>query len=223
MQLLINGMMYFACKYMLYTIIRLWWDDKSWFFLSLSMSASFCLNIWYTWRCTHISLHIYFLSPSPGVICVGRLTHQLPRNKRATVLPTSLEHCSFNACNVISAHGHVMWSMQRYCHSRVHCSDAIMSAMASRITSLTIVYSTVHSGAHQRKYQSSASLAFVRGIQWWPVNSPHKGPVTPKMFPWCNHHDIRTQADRDISGPNLLSSFVHQSSLLIYWSICFIW
>ena len=30
----------------------------------------------------------------------------------------------------------------------------------------------------------SASLAFVRGIHWWSVNSPHKGPVTRKMFPF---------------------------------------
>ena len=39
-------------------------------------------------------------------------------------------------------------------------------------------------GIDQRKHQSSASLAFVRGIRWWPVNSPHKGPVTRKMFPF---------------------------------------
>ena len=65
---------------------------------------------------------------------------------------------------------------------QVHYSDVIMGAMASQITSLTVVYSTVHSGADQRKFQSSASLAFVRGIHWWPVNSLHKGPVTRKMF-----------------------------------------
>ena len=63
-------------------------------------------------------------------------------------------------------------------------SDVIMGAMASQITSLTIVCSTVYSGADQRKYQSSASLAFVMGIHRWPVNSPHKGPVTRKMFPF---------------------------------------
>ena len=57
-----------------------------------------------------------------------------------------------------------------------------MNAMASQITSLAIVYSTVYSGANQRKHKSSASLAFVRGIHRWPVNSPHKGPVTRKMF-----------------------------------------
>ena len=34
-----------------------------------------------------------------------------------------------------------------------------------------------------RETPSSASLAFVRGIHRWPVNSPHKGPVTRKMFP----------------------------------------
>ena len=59
-----------------------------------------------------------------------------------------------------------------------------MSAIASQITSLTIVYSIVPSGADQRKYQSSASLTFVREIHWWPVNSPHKWPETRKMFPF---------------------------------------
>ena len=59
-----------------------------------------------------------------------------------------------------------------------------MSAMASQITSLTIVYSAVYSGADQRKPQSSASLAFVWGIHRGPVNCPHKGPVTQKMFPF---------------------------------------
>ena len=39
-------------------------------------------------------------------------------------------------------------------------------------------------GADQRKHQSSASLAFVRGIHRSPVNSPYKGPVTRKMFPF---------------------------------------
>ena len=57
-----------------------------------------------------------------------------------------------------------------------------MGAMASQITRLTIVYSTVYSGADQRKHQNSASLAFVWGIHRWPVNSPHKWPVTRKMF-----------------------------------------
>ena len=59
-----------------------------------------------------------------------------------------------------------------------------MGAIASQITSLTIVYSIVCSDADQRKHQSSASLAFVRGIHRGPVNSPHKWPVTRKMFPF---------------------------------------
>ena len=67
--------------------------------------------------------------------------------------------------------------------SRCHYSDVMMGAMASEIPSLTIVYSTVYSGADQRKHQSSTSLAFVRGIHQWPVTSPHKWPVTRKMFP----------------------------------------
>ena len=67
---------------------------------------------------------------------------------------------------------------------RLHYNDVIMGAIASQITSLMIVYSTVYSGADQRKHQSSASLAFARGIHRWPVNSPYKGPVTRKMFPF---------------------------------------
>ena len=65
-----------------------------------------------------------------------------------------------------------------------HYSDVIMGSIVSQIPSLTIVYSTVYSGSDQRKHQSSASLAFVRGIHRRPVNCPHKGPVTRKIFPF---------------------------------------
>ena len=70
------------------------------------------------------------------------------------------------------------------CRGTVHYGDVTMGSIASQITSLTIVYSTVYSGADQRKHQSSVSLAFVRGIHRGPVNSPHKWPVTRKMFPF---------------------------------------
>ena len=66
----------------------------------------------------------------------------------------------------------------------IHYGDVIMGMIASQITSLTIVYSTVYSDTDQRKHQSSASLAFVRGIHRGPVNSPHKWPVTRKMCPF---------------------------------------
>ena len=59
-----------------------------------------------------------------------------------------------------------------------------MSTMASQITSLTIVHSTVYSDVDQRKYLSSASPAFVEGIHRWLAYSPHKWPMTRKMFPF---------------------------------------
>ena len=74
------------------------------------------------------------------------------------------------------------WSRTR--NKPSHYSDVIMGPMAFLITSLMIVYSTVYSGVDQRKHQSSASLAFVRGIHRGLVNSPHKWPVTQKMFPF---------------------------------------
>ena len=66
----------------------------------------------------------------------------------------------------------------------IHYNDVKMGTIASQITSLTIVYSTVYSDADQRKHQSSASLVFVWGIHRGPMNSPHKWPVTRKMFPF---------------------------------------
>ena len=65
-----------------------------------------------------------------------------------------------------------------------HYNDVLMGMMASQITSLPTGYSTFYSGGDQRKHQSSVSLAFVQGIHRWPVNSPHKGPVRLKMFPF---------------------------------------
>ena len=65
-----------------------------------------------------------------------------------------------------------------------HYTDAIMGTVASQVTSLTILYTTLYSDADQSKHQSSASLAFVWGIHRGPVNSPHKWPVTRKMFPF---------------------------------------
>ena len=81
-----------------------------------------------------------------------------------------------------------------------------MGAMASQITSLSIVYSTIYSAADQRKHQSSASLAFVRGIHRWPVNSPHKWPITRKMFPF---DDVVMMRNRSILW------------MLMPWFFCF--
>ena len=81
--------------------------------------------------------------------------------------------------STISWHWNVAWNRNRY-------NDVIMNTMASQITSLTIVYSSVNP-ATDKKYQSSASLDFVRGIHRGPVYSPHKRPVTRKMSPF---HDV---------------------------------
>ena len=99
-----------------------------------------------------------------------------------------------------------------------HYHDVIMSAMASQITSFTIVYSTVFSGADQRKHQSSASQAFVQGIHRWPVNSQHKWPVTRKMFPFD---------DVIMSNPKDMIKIVWYMTITKYdksWTVCiYLW
>ena len=81
-----------------------------------------------------------------------------------------------------------------------------MGAMASQITSLIIVYSTVYSGTDQRNHQSPASLAFVSGIHRWPVNSPHKWPVKRKMFPF---DDVIMLSHKMLPAPFLLVFLDH--------------
>ena len=67
-----------------------------------------------------------------------------------------------------------------------HYNDVIMSTIASQITSFAIVYSTVYSGADQRKHQSSASLAFVRGIhREFPAQ---RTSIAEKFSFWWRHH-----------------------------------
>ena len=113
----------------------------------------------------------------------------------------------FLRCLSSTVHGYVpIWRMVG-----TYYSDAIMSTIASQITSLTFVYSTVYSGADHRKHQSSASLAFVRGIHRGPVNSPHKWPVTRKMFPFddviMNTIHKGKICSAPITGPTVLVKF----------------
>ena len=65
-----------------------------------------------------------------------------------------------------------------------HYDDVIMTTIASQITSLTVVYSTVYSDADQSKHQKLRVTGLCVGNSPGPVNSPHKGPVTRKMFPF---------------------------------------
>ena len=76
--------------------------------------------------------------------------------------------------------GRSHWHWCLFLNGDTHYCDVILSTMASLITSLTSVYSIVHSGAYQTRHQSSATLVFVWRIYWWPVNSLHKGPVARK-------------------------------------------
>ena len=86
----------------------------------------------------------------------------------------------------------IMFSIHAFASS--HYGDVIIYLRASQIASVSVVCSTVGSGVDQRKHQSSSSLAFVQGIHRWPVNSPHKWPVTRKMFPFddviTNHANV---------------------------------
>ena len=79
------------------------------------------------------------------------------------------------------ANGIIAWDSFRRWWTNIrllHYCDVIMGAVASQITSLKIVYYIVYSDEDQRKIKA------VREIPRSPGNSPHKWPVTRKMFPF---------------------------------------
>ena len=125
----------------------------------------------------------------------------------------------FALCRITTKRHRCAWFIQH-----THSNDVIMSAMASQITGFSIVCSTVCSCADQRKYQSSVSLAFVRGIHRWSVDSPHKWPVTRKMFSfddvimnrWVHCKDTLTHDGNETwdEGGNLC----HKSLLRVDWN-----
>ena len=92
---------------------------------------------------------------------------------------------------------------------KIHYIDVIMTTMGSQITSLTVVYSTVYSDADQRKHQSSASLAFVWGIQWDRWIPRTKGQLRGKYFHlmtsswYCRPVRCWWGAHRSINGVNI--------------------
>ena len=88
----------------------------------------------------------------------------------------------------------------------VHYDDVIMTTIASQITSLTSVYSTVYSDADQRKHQSSASLAFVRGIhrdRWIPRT---KGQLRGKCLHLMTSSWI---SDARLQNPAMTSNIIY--------------
>ena len=80
-----------------------------------------------------------------------------------------------------------------------HNIDVIMTTMASRITSLTVVYSNVYSDADQRKHESSASLAFVWGIHRTGEFPAQRASCAENVAIWWRHHGERRSTNTAIS------------------------
>ena len=105
--------------------------------------------------------------------------------------------------------------------SSSHYSDAIMRAMGSQVTGLANVCSTVYSGADQRKHQSSASLAFFRWNHRWPLSSPHKGPITRKIF----RFDVVIMSENLVTPPLCQVAHATRWNCRVFWRFwagCFI-
>ena len=113
--------------------------------------------------------------------CISRTNSRVASDlRRGDTLVTSLKCSSSFSILCLT----ILFTLVSSISFEPHYNDVIMLTMASQITSHKIFYSTAYLGTDKRKHQSSASLAFVQGIHWWPANSPHKGPVTQKISPF---------------------------------------
>ena len=152
--------------------------------------TSYAKNVLIWWRHHDKDQHIVIRIPTPDkTVFVLKWDPGYSRPNPGSIMPIDTTASGITVRNIITDdNDHVIYKEypMKYTHSFVvfHCDDDIMGAIASQITSLAIVYSTVYSGADQRKHPSFASLTFVWGIHRGPVNSPHKWPVTRKMFPF---------------------------------------
>ena len=138
--------------------------------------------MWPLWPFLYYGLTLISVSNYIHYIVWGEITNPFPNSNGA------VEVCECMNNFIWHLTGHVVtcscWGLNWFMCRQNHYDDVIMTTMASQITSPTLFYSIVYSGADQRKHQSSASLALVRGIHRGPVNSPHKWPVTRKRFPF---------------------------------------
>ena len=153
----------YICSYIRMTVVKFNWIKiiNSKVFLS-SLQRLFCR-------------HIYICFLNGSLLLLTNIKFECVRmvlfDKNPSVIQPVDQWCQPTTVSTLDQNP---W---RHMISLVHYDAVIVGAMASQITSRTIVYSTVYSDADQRKHQSSASLAFVRGIHRGPVNSPHKWPV----------------------------------------------
>ena len=119
-------------------------------------------------------------------------------------------------CGLYQFHHHDAISLAHI--SVIHYCDVIMGQMASQITSLTIVYSTVYSATDQRKHQRSASLAFVRGIHRWPVNSPAQmaSNAESDSISWRHHALASIDTEQCAKNWGMLNRGLEHETTLIY-------
>ena len=101
---------------------------------------------------------------------------------------------------------------------QIHYGDVIMGAIASQITSLTVVYSTVYSDADQRKYQSSASLVFEWGIHRGTSEFPvQMASNEENVSIWWHHHELVQKESYFITDTTGAVSAVHQHCDMCRW------
>ena len=134
------------------------WNDYLLFWVWVSWSPRTCVCVW--------------ISRAPTVRQIETCDRE-HRSFTNAAFTTTMYHCYYKHYPIYHYHMHIS-----------HYNDVIMSTMASQITRLTIVYSTVYSRRISKKTSKLRVAGFVRGIHRWPVNSPHKGPVTRKMIPF---------------------------------------
>ena len=149
------------------------------------------LHLYFPWA---TALDLYYMTGRGEKLQQLHCYHPFSDSSDIYLTKNHYENYSPKMVPIAKIWGSGSWT-NRCCNQVImHYSDVIMNSMTPQITSLTIVYSTVHSGADKWKHQGSASLVFGRGIDRWPINSPHKGPV---MSSWTEERSRMIQGQNE--------------------------
>ena len=170
----------------------LWYRDQQGYDNLFLMTLRWNRSLWYNFNEIKMGFFHFFVTLGIefirkvhiGAIVFNPRKWRFPiSNKLLTIIRPGVDLPCYHKPRTLKS----SFNAKEYICIHIHYNDVTIGSMASQITSPTIVDSAVYSGADQSKHQSSASLAFVRGIHRGPVNCTHKWPVTRKMFPL---HDV---------------------------------
>ena len=185
-----------------------WWHFLLCSELSPKSERRIC-TYWITDTCHHKLVNcviLIWIIPNVGHLQMSALCYSL---YLPYMVSSSRRPPATGNHTALGVHALTHWPWGKWYY--LHYSDVIMGTIAYQITSPTAVYSTDYSDADQIKKSKLRVTGLCVGNSAGPVNSPHKWPVTRKMFPFddvlmCPRVNATESIDKPLLGHGELIS-----------------